>query len=92
MEMRSSGTRRVSKRAPESSFICGACGLVQGPDACLCVSCRRLIFDEVKHCVFDQVEGSFVLCDSCYLRDERRNSWEHRGDPLPRRWGRVVGG
>jgi hypothetical protein len=54
--------------------------------ACLCSTCRRLMVDEVKHCVLDHDGGSFVLCDACYLRDERRNEWELRGDPVPRRW------
>jgi len=36
--------------------------------------------DEVKHCVLDQHGGSLILCDSCYLRDERRYGWEHRAN------------
>ena len=60
-------------------------------DACLCTRCRRLMVDEVKHCLLDQHGGSLILCDSCYLRDERRYGWEHRGNPFPGRLGRVVG-
>jgi hypothetical protein len=46
--------------------------------------------DEVKHCMLDQHGGSLILCDSCYLRDERRYGWEHRANPWPKRWGRMV--
>ena len=50
--------------------------------ACLCAGCKRLMVDEVKHCVDNIEDGSFALCDSCYLRDKRRNEWEYRGVPL----------
>jgi len=76
--MRSSETRRVAKRAPDSLL----------EDPCLCATCRRPMADEVKHCVPDHGEGSFVLCDTCYLRDERHFGWEHRSNPLPKRWAR----
>lgn len=72
--MRSSETRRIAKRACESSL-----------DPCLCAVCGRPIGDEVKHCVFDDENGSFVLCDPCYVRDERRYGWEHRGNPFPQK-------
>ena len=52
---------------------------------CLCAGCRRLMIDEVKHCVLDIDGGSFALCDSCYLRDQRRNGWEYQGVPLVNR-------
>jgi hypothetical protein len=42
--------------------------------------------NEVKHCVLDPDWGSLILCDSCYVGDERRYDWEHRGNPLPQRW------
>jgi hypothetical protein len=29
-------------------------------DACLCEVCRRLLVNEVKHCIFDPVEGASV--------------------------------
>jgi hypothetical protein len=73
--MRRSGTRRVAKRALESSLT----------DACLCATCRRPMLNEVKHCVLDRENGSLILCDSCYLLDERRYDWEHRGNPFPQR-------
>jgi hypothetical protein len=60
-------------------------------DACLCTTCKRLVVNEVKHCVLDECGGSLILCDSCYVRDDRRNDWEHRGDVVPRRWA-LLGG
>lgn len=60
-------------------------------DACLCATCKRLVVDEVKHCVLDEYDGSLILCDSCFLRDDRRNDWEHRGDVVPKRWA-LLGG
>jgi hypothetical protein len=46
---------------------------------------------EVKHCVLDHDLGSLILCDSCYVQDDRHYGWEHRGNPFPARLGRVVG-
>jgi hypothetical protein len=43
---------------------------------------------EVKHCVLDEEDGSLILCDACFLGDERRFRWEGRGDLVPKRWGR----
>ncbi len=73
-KMPNSGTRRVvAKWAPDRT-------------ECVCATCRRPMGDKVKHCVLDHDGGAFVLCDPCYLRDERRYGWEHRGDPHPQRW------
>jgi len=59
---------------------------------CLCEVCRRLLVDEVKHCIFDPVEGSSILCSACYYRDERRAGWESGCDPyVAERWARVGG-
>jgi|HubBroStandDraft_1064217.scaffolds.fasta_scaffold14008_2 hypothetical protein len=74
--MRSSETRRIAKRAADTSL----------DDRCLCATCRRPMVNEVKHCVLDPDWGSLILCDSCYVGDERRYDWEHRGNPLPQRW------
>jgi hypothetical protein len=76
--MRSSETRRVAERATDSSLE----GL------CLCAACRQPMVNGVKHCVLDPENGSLVLCDPCYLSDERRYGWENRVNPLPRRWAR----
>jgi hypothetical protein len=76
--MYESGARRVAKRASELG------------DDCICATCARPIVDAVKHCVLDQDGAPFVLCDACYLEDERRNGWEYRGNPFPWRWGRVA--
>jgi hypothetical protein len=46
--------------------------------------------DGIKHCVLDDDALPFVLCDTCYLQDERRYGWEHRANPFPARWGKVV--
>ena len=78
--MRRSGTRRVGKRAPESKFT----------DECRCATCRRPMAHELKHCVLDAEAGAFIMCDTCYLRDERRFAWEHRANPLPVKRGRVA--
>jgi hypothetical protein len=78
--MRESGIRRVAKRASELT------------DECICATCRRPIVDEVKHCALDDDGGPFVLCDPCYLQDERRYVWENRGNPFPLKLGRVAGG
>ena len=76
----SSGTRRVAKRVPDASR----------KSACLCTTCQRPIVNDVKHCVLGDDALPFVLCDTCYLRDERRYGWEHRANPFPATWGKVV--
>ena len=73
--MRSSGVHPVSKRAPDDSST----------DACLCATCERPMGSGIKHCIDDVVEGAFVLCDTCYLGDDRRNEWEYRGALLPKK-------
>jgi hypothetical protein len=60
-------------------------------DPCLCASCKRPMAHEVKHCIQDSADGFFMLCDACYLKDDRRNDWEHRGDIVPKRWA-LLGG
>jgi hypothetical protein len=60
-------------------------------DACLCEVCRRLLVNEVKHCIFDPVEGASVLCTVCYYRDERREGWERGGNPYMAEGRALVG-
>jgi hypothetical protein len=47
-------------------------------DACLCMACHRLVTGsdgDVKTCVWDEQQGSLVLCAACFRRDARRSRW-----------------
>jgi hypothetical protein len=47
-------------------------------DACLCMACHRLVTGsegDVKICVWDEQQGSLVLCAACFRRDARRSRW-----------------